>query len=82
MGERGEVYRFMGRNEEAVEQFDRALALNPVYTWALGSRAMAYAALGRPERALADLERALALDPDYAWALTQRDRLRDGDASG
>ncbi|MFD8961375.1 tetratricopeptide repeat protein, partial [Streptomyces anulatus] len=54
---------------------DRALFLDPYYSWAPFSRAIAHEALGRIPEALADLDRALELDPDYAWARAQRERL-------
>ncbi len=69
---RGETYRLMGRYQDALADFDRAIELGPNDAWALASRAQVYQALERYEDALADLDRALELAPDVPWALASR----------
>jgi tetratricopeptide (TPR) repeat protein len=58
----------LGRNEEAVESYDRALALAPdvIEDWL--SRGVALIALGRYEDAVASFDRVLALKPDFPQA--------------
>jgi tetratricopeptide (TPR) repeat protein len=75
--ERGYVNRGMasfdsGRREEALADFERAIALNDRYADAWIGRASAHLAARRPAQALADLERALALDEGYASAWDKR----------
>ena len=62
----------IGRIEEAVGAFDRALAIRPALPEALNGRGIAQQRLGRLEEALASYERALALKPDYVAALQNR----------
>ena len=57
MTERG-IYLFnQGRFQEAIDQFTKAIALDPDYKEALERRAEAYGRLGRPERQKADQRR-------------------------
>ena len=62
----------LGRSQDALASFDRALALKPDYAEALYNRGNALLALKRPEDALASYDRALTLKPDYAEALYNR----------
>ena len=59
----------MGRHEEALADFTRAIELDPSLAWAIGGRGQTYQAMGRHEEALADFTRAIELDPNDAWAL-------------
>ena len=54
----------VGRHEDALASFDRALALDPDYADAHNNRGNAYLELNRPGDALAGYDRALALKPD------------------
>jgi tetratricopeptide (TPR) repeat protein len=56
-----------GRLEDAVEEFERALALDPHSADAHRELARAYHALGETEKALATCRRAIELRPTY-WA--------------
>ncbi|MGW1463645.1 tetratricopeptide repeat protein [Streptomyces sp. NPDC002308] len=76
---RGWAYTYRGidlydcdRDEEALTEFDRAIAHNVrnVSTWA--RRGEAHRWLGHHDRAVADFTAALELDPTYAWALASR----------
>lgn len=58
----------LGRLEEALEAYDRAIQLQPDYAWAWARRARTLRLLERYEEALACYDRALTLDPNYAWA--------------
>jgi tetratricopeptide (TPR) repeat protein len=62
----------MGRYGEALADLDRALELDPGYTWVLGERSEVYRRMGRYGEALADLDRALELNPGYTWVLGER----------
>lgn len=60
--------RSQGRLDEALEQFDRALAVRDNFAEVWFLRGETLAQLGRADAALASLERALGLRPDYAVA--------------
>lgn len=64
--------RNLGANapDEAVEDFDAALALQPSLPDALILRAQALASLGDARAAATDIQRALALEPRHFGALT------------
>ncbi|OIJ92801.1 tetratricopeptide repeat protein [Streptomyces colonosanans] len=64
-----------GRDEEALADYDIALALDPGYASAYASRGVSLANLGRDEEALADLNRAVELRPNYTWVLDALARL-------
>jgi tetratricopeptide (TPR) repeat protein len=67
----------MGRQEEAVAGFDRALALQPGWVEAWVNRGNALLDLARAVEAVASYDRALALQPDLAQAHSNRaDALR------
>jgi tetratricopeptide (TPR) repeat protein len=66
------VLAALGRAEDAVASYDRAIALKPDYAEALHNRGNAFAMLGRAEDALASFDRAIMLRPDYAAALLNR----------
>jgi tetratricopeptide (TPR) repeat protein len=59
------LYR-MGERLEAIQNFDRALALDESFADAHGNRANILADVGRPEEALKAFDRALVLKPDSA----------------
>ncbi|MEU7061030.1 tetratricopeptide repeat protein [Streptomyces sp. NPDC046197] len=68
---RGSALRDDGAYEEALAEYDRALALDPGLARVYRSRAVARAGLGDYDAAIGDLDRALALTPDdpRAWAV-------------
>jgi tetratricopeptide (TPR) repeat protein len=65
--EHGETYRQMGRFEQALADFDKAIELDPSYQWAIGQRGETYRQMGRFEQALADFDKAIELDPSDDW---------------
>jgi tetratricopeptide (TPR) repeat protein len=62
----GTYYRKAGRYEEALDSFNRALALEPAYQKSLNTRAGLYRKMGLPQKALKEFDRALDLDPTLA----------------
>jgi tetratricopeptide (TPR) repeat protein len=58
--------KFSGRQEEALQWFDRALTLQQDYVLALKNKAWVLSQLRRFEEAVAIYRRLLVLDPDYA----------------
>jgi Tfp pilus assembly protein PilF len=62
----------LNRLAEAVESYDKALALKPDYVEALNNRGIVLMELKRPAEALASYDKALGLKPDYAEALSNR----------
>ena len=62
MTERGVQLFNQGRTQESIDQFTKAIALDPNYTEAWAKRAEAYALLGRGEQAAEDQRRLDALN--------------------
>lgn len=60
------------RPQEALEAYDRALAIRPHDARTLNNRAVALRELARSEAALQSCEQAIALEPDYAEAWHNR----------
>jgi tetratricopeptide (TPR) repeat protein len=60
------------RFDEALANYDKALAIKPDYASALSNRGNALMALKRLDEALANYDRALAIRPDHADALNSR----------
>jgi tetratricopeptide (TPR) repeat protein len=69
---RGYTYRLMERYQEALQDFDRAIELNPKYTWAITNRGETYGLMERYQEALQDFDRAIKLKPKYYWAIANR----------
>ncbi|MGW7422236.1 tetratricopeptide repeat protein [Streptomyces sp. NPDC054813] len=61
-----------GAHERAMEDYDRALALDPDLVRAHRGRAVTRGGAGDYEGALADLDRVLALEPDNPWNVILR----------
>jgi hypothetical protein len=62
---RGTELGQLKRYEEAIADFSKAIAINPI-DFEYGNRATAYYFLGRYQEALSDFDRAIALNPDNA----------------
>ena len=58
---RGLAYQALGRQTDAISDFDRSIKLAPQSTSAHYARGNSYRALGQSDKALADFEQALSL---------------------
>jgi len=59
-------------HRQAVEHYEKALAIRPTYVAVLAHRGASYNKLGEHEKALADFKRALELDPHNEKAIIGR----------
>jgi tetratricopeptide (TPR) repeat protein len=69
---RGAAYRSKGDPERAIEDFNRAIALNPKHAKAYNNRGFAYYDKGQIDQAIKDFDKAIALDPKFAIAYNNR----------
>lgn len=74
-GNRGIAYHRLGKLKEALEDFDKALGLNPRYVFALTNRARLYADLKQFDLAFKDFDTAIAYESNNADALFWRGTL-------
>ncbi len=72
LSNKGKALDSLGRYEEALACYDRALAVNPQLAEAWSNKGGALHRLGRYEEALACCDRALALNPQYASAWSNK----------
>ncbi len=71
-GRRGMAYYSRSDYQQAIADFDHALALDPAYAWVYLLRGIAYSACKEYQRAIADFDRALALDAKLTFAYAHR----------
>jgi len=62
----------IGDNEQAIADYDQAIALKPDYALAYYNRGIAYRQKGDLDHAIADYDQAIALEPDDADAYNNR----------
>ncbi len=72
---RGKIAAEMGRDEQALEDFESAVRYDKTRWRALHNRGVSYALVGRNEEALADLTRTIEINPQYANAFYNRAEL-------
>jgi len=63
-----------GKMKEAIEMFDKAIAINPNKASIYNNRGITHAMLGMMPEALKDFEFAIKLDPNYREATDNRNR--------
>jgi tetratricopeptide (TPR) repeat protein len=73
--DRGWVYLHLKENEQAISDFNSALALNPGYARAYGRRGLAYRYLRDYQHAMSDYDRAIELNPQDTWSYERRGRM-------
>ena len=73
--DKGDVLISKGNYTQAIQYFDKALAIDPNDKYALYDKGNALNYLGNYTEAITYLDKALAIDPNYKWAL-----LNKGDA--
>jgi tetratricopeptide (TPR) repeat protein len=69
---RGLAYRYEGRHDEAIADFDRALRIDPSEVNSYIERGAAYLIMGRTSDAVADFSRAIEIDSDDYVARVNR----------
>jgi Flp pilus assembly protein TadD len=73
--ETGKTLLAEGQPDAALQEFGRALALDPSDARNLNNRGVALEAIGQTEAARADFERALQIDPSLAEAKANLQKL-------
>jgi len=62
---RGYAYRDLGQPYKAIEDFDKAIALNPVNYEAFNLRGLAFMDIGQFNKSIEDFNRSIAINPRY-----------------
>ncbi|NRB10254.1 MAG: tetratricopeptide repeat protein [Rickettsiaceae bacterium] len=62
----------LNKLEEAIEQFDKAIKLNPNDFKTYSSKGITLLALGKPEQALEQFDMALKINPNDSVSLTMK----------
>lgn len=68
----GVAYRHLGNDRQAIENYDKAIKINPNYVEARTNRGLVYAALGNDKQAISDFDKAIEINPTYAEAYYNR----------
>jgi len=68
----GNAHAKAGAYDQAIEQYDHVIRLDPDHINALNNRGNAYLAKGAYEEAVADFDKAIVLKPDFATAYCNR----------
>ena len=55
----------LGRDRDALQSFDKALAINPNFAKSFYNRAMCYALQGETDNSLENLRQAIQINPAY-----------------
>lgn len=61
------------QHEQAIQDFDKAIAINPNFGVVYVCRGDAYSSLKQYEKALKDFDKAIELDPDDLMAKKKRE---------
>ena len=70
---RGSAYLMLGKIQEAISDFSRAITLNHQYARTYHQRGLARELMGDTAKAYRDFDRALEIDPDFTAAYHSRD---------
>lgn len=74
---RGDAYRSLGRNKQAVDDYTTTITLRPKDPFRYYARALIYMDMGRNAQAVSDLTRAISLKPAYRNFYLARARAND-----
>jgi tetratricopeptide (TPR) repeat protein len=69
-----------GDYDQAIQDYDEAIHLNPDYALAFNRRGIAYWHKGNYDRAIQDYDEAIRLKPDYAESAELDDQAKEGNA--
>ena len=67
---RGIAYGKLGEHQRAIEDFDRAIALDPEYAAAYYNKACTFALMGRVDEAITQLRKAVEFDEEFRDLVT------------
>ena len=70
--DRGNKFGYAGKYSEAVDEYSKAIELNPIYFDAYTNRGFTYLKLSRYDEAIQDCNRAIELAPDSCFAYNNR----------
>ena len=72
LNNKGIALNNLGRYEEAIEYYDRALAIDPTLVESLSNKGASLHSLARYEEAIEYFDRALAIEPSYVRSLANK----------
>jgi Flp pilus assembly protein TadD len=70
----GDANRSMGNYDQAIDDYNETIRVEPNYAQIYNNRGRSYYAKGDYDRAIADFNQAITLDPNYADAYNNRGR--------
>ncbi|MDR1326259.1 MAG: tetratricopeptide repeat protein [Treponema sp.] len=70
----GDANRNMGNYDQAIDDYNQTIRVEPNYAAAYNNRGRSYYAKGDYDKAIADFNQAITLDPNYADAYNNRGR--------
>jgi tetratricopeptide (TPR) repeat protein len=68
----GVLYEKMGKTEQAIREYDLAIAVDPDYKFAHANKGNLLRSLKRYHEALKALDEAIRIDDNYKWAIHER----------
>jgi len=75
--ERGKEFFNKGYIQKAIENFDKAIEINPQHVWIYNHRGVAKKEFEQYKEAIEDFDKAVEIEPRYALAYHNRGRLKD-----
>ena len=72
LNDRGILFRDLGDNNNAMEDFNKAIAVRPGYALAYANRGYIQRSRQKLDEAIADASTAIKLDPKSVWAYENR----------
>jgi len=73
---RGATFAEQDQHDDAIDDFSRAIRINPEHSLGYYNRAMSWEVKGNLDQALDDYARLLQIDPEFADARTRREQSR------